>query len=59
MKNLKKISRNQLKQVKGGDSTPVCGPGLYYVCEAVGQCDEISGVEDCLCACKPRVLPTT
>ncbi|WP_223559190.1 bacteriocin-like protein [Chryseobacterium lathyri] len=56
MKNLKKVSREQLKQVNGGSGTPRCKIGFIYRCDAIGVCDELSGLEDCLCGCKP-VIP--
>lgn len=54
MKNLKKVSREQLKQVKGGGA-PRCKVGFIYRCDSVGVCDELTGLEDCLCGCKPVV----
>ena len=56
MKNLKKISREQLKEVQGGVTPfPQCPYGYTYKCEAVGVCDETTGQDDCLCGCVPRV----
>lgn len=57
MKNLKKITREQLKEVQGGGSVPQCRVGYIYRCEAVGQCDETQDLYDCVCGCVPRVLP--
>ncbi|WP_410493893.1 bacteriocin-like protein [Chryseobacterium sp. T16E-39] len=51
MKNFKKISREQLKNVQGAGSLPQCPVGYIYRCEAVGVCDEISGQDDCACGC--------
>lgn len=56
MKNLKKISREQLKEVKGG-AAPLCKVGYIYMCGAIGVCDDNTGQEDCLCGCRPRVKP--
>ncbi len=55
MKNLKKISRDELKSVLGGSSTPQCPIGYIYRCEAVGVCDPIFDQYDCVCGCIPRV----
>lgn len=55
MKHLKKISRDQLKKVKGGDNRDgICRPGYMYVCDAVGIC----GPEEdaaCNCYCFPII----
>ncbi len=54
MKNLKKISREQLKQVKGaGPNVPACPRGYLWRCEAIGVCDEVFDQWDCLCGCYP------
>ncbi|BAP32064.1 anaerobic ribonucleoside-triphosphate reductase large subunit [Chryseobacterium sp. StRB126] len=50
MKNLKKISRDQLKQVKGGAG--YCKPGYKYICYDIGICDPSLG-EYCSCECVP------
>jgi len=57
MKNLKKISRNQLKQVNGGAGVPNCKIGYIYMCGAMGICDDNTGEDDCLCICRPIIRP--
>lgn len=52
MKNFKKISREQLKQVQGGFVIPVCAPKYRLVCTSVEQCDE--GQPNCSCSCVLR-----
>ncbi|WP_410470240.1 bacteriocin-like protein [Chryseobacterium sp. FH2] len=56
MKNLKKISREQLKQVQGGSSVPQCQIGYIYKCDSFGICDETTGQDDCVCGCVPKVV---
>lgn len=55
MKNLKKISRENLRLIKGsGGPEGLCRPGYKYVCEAVGVC----GPEEdaaCNCYCFPII----
>ncbi|SHF25715.1 bacteriocin-like protein [Chryseobacterium takakiae] len=54
MKNLKKISREQLKQVKGaGPDLPACPVGYFWKCEANGVCDETFDEWNCFCGCYP------
>ncbi|MCT2562640.1 bacteriocin-like protein [Chryseobacterium herbae] len=59
MKNLKKISREELKQLKGGGpNVPTCPRGAIWRCEALGICDENFDQWDCLCGCYPvNTLP--
>jgi len=56
MKNLKKISREQLRQVKGAGGVPNCKVGYIYKCESYGVCDDLTGQDDCLCGCRPVVV---
>jgi len=55
MKNLKKISRGNLKAIKGGGVTDgICKPGYKFICEATGIC----GPEEdaaCNCYCVPII----
>jgi len=57
MKNLKKISREQLKTVKGGSGVPNCKVGYIYICDSMGICDDNTGQDDCLCGCRPIIKP--
>jgi hypothetical protein len=52
MKNLKKISREHLKAVKGGIG--FCKAGYVYICHDISVCDPNLG-EDCMCTCIPYV----
>ncbi|WP_172616992.1 MULTISPECIES: hypothetical protein [unclassified Chryseobacterium] len=55
MKNLKKISRDQLKQVAGGGNRDgICKPQYMWVCEATGICGPESDAA-CNCYCVPIV----
>lgn len=55
MKNFKKISRENLKTIKGGGVPEgICKPGYKYMCEATGIC----GPEEdaaCNCFCIPII----
>ena len=55
MKNLKKISREQLKGVKGAGPgplpLPICPVGYYLRCEAIGVCAPEYDQYDCACQC--------
>ena len=55
MKNFKKISREELKHVKGsGPSGPGighCRAGYMYICFAEGICDD--DTMECICGCVP------
>ncbi|WP_167025014.1 bacteriocin-like protein [Chryseobacterium sp. Tr-659] len=53
MKNFKKISREQLKQVNGG-GIGNCKPQYKWVCEATGICGPESDAA-CNCYCVPIV----
>ena len=55
MKNLKKISREQLKEVKGAGipGQITCKPGYVYRCDAEGACIPEQNIWDCLCGCVP------
>jgi len=55
MKNLKKVSREQLKQIKGGAIGGICAPGYYLQCLSVGQCDEAQDLFECSCHCVPKL----
>lgn len=57
MKNLKKISREQLRKIQGGDTPPQCRVGYIYICNAVGACIPEADMYDCVCGCVPRVRP--
>ncbi|UKB82066.1 hypothetical protein LF887_13730 [Chryseobacterium sp. MEBOG06] len=52
MKNLKKISRENLKSVKGGAYT-FCSPGRVYKCYNIGVCEPDYGFNEC-CGCYPE-----
>lgn len=52
MKNFKKISREQLKQVQGGFVIPVCPPKYRLICTSVEICDEDQ--PNCSCSCVLR-----
>ncbi|UKB81196.1 bacteriocin-like protein [Chryseobacterium sp. MEBOG07] len=55
MKNFKKISRDQLKQVNGGGGRDgICKPQYIWVCEATGICGPESDAA-CNCYCIPIV----
>ena len=55
MKNLRKISRDQLKSVKGGVTpVPQCKIGFHYECLSVGVCDDMQDLHDCSCECVPN-----
>lgn len=55
MKNFKKISRDQLKQVNGGGGgRENCKPQFMWVCEATGICGPESDAA-CNCYCIPIV----
>ncbi|MGG5207534.1 bacteriocin-like protein [Chryseobacterium sp. MIQD13] len=51
MKNLKKLTRENLKQVQGGTTIPHCPPRMIYRCEAVGVCAPEFDQYDCVCGC--------
>ncbi|AZA83495.1 hypothetical protein C1637_15455 [Chryseobacterium lactis] len=55
MKNFKKISREQLKQVAGGGPSGPgvgnCRVGYIYLCKAEGICDDDK--TECVCLCVP------
>ncbi len=60
MKNLKKISRDELKSVLGGVGgykPPYCKPGYLMVCESIGVCAEEYEQYDCICHCIPVTRP--
>ncbi|MDR6369879.1 MULTISPECIES: bacteriocin-like protein [Chryseobacterium] len=53
MKNLKKITRDQMKNVQGA-GTPITCPAKYYLkCESIYVCDPDQGIYDCVCSCVP------
>lgn len=52
MKNLKKISRQNLSQIKGSASCGFCPPGPYGP-GMTKSCDEFHSLPDC---CKSRVI---
>lgn len=52
MKNFKKISRENLKAIKGGVS--VCKPQFMLICEATGICGPESDAA-CNCYCVPII----
>lgn len=52
MKNLKKVTRENLKAIKGG--IDYCKAGYMYVCEDISVCDPMLGVP-CSCRCIPYV----
>lgn len=52
MKNLKKISREQLKEA-GISRQITCKPGYVYRCDAEGACIPEQNIWDCLCGCVP------
>lgn len=52
MKNLKKISRDQLKQVNGG--VGACSPGYVFRCPSIDICDPEHGFDNCPCGCYPK-----
>ncbi|WP_157676776.1 bacteriocin-like protein [Chryseobacterium sp. T16E-39] len=54
MKNFKKISRENLKAIKGaGVPEGVCQPGYKYICEATGICGPEPDAA-CNCYCIPK-----
>ena len=56
MKNFKKISREQLKQVRGAGAIPnptTCSKGYIYMCQAEGASFPEQGIWDCACGCVP------
>jgi len=54
MKNFKKISRDHLKTIKGGNIEGVCRPGYKYICEATGVCGPEPEAA-CNCYCIPII----
>ncbi|CAM3162585.1 bacteriocin-like protein [Chryseobacterium flavum] len=54
MKNFKKISRDHLKTIKGGNIEGVCRPGYKYICEATGVCGPEPDAA-CNCYCIPII----
>ncbi len=57
MKNFKKLTREDLKNVAGGGSVPNCPVGYIYMCQAVGACFPEQDIWDCACGCVPRIRP--
>ena len=60
MKNLKKISREELKSVLGGVGgykPPYCPPKHLLICESVGVCSDELEQYDCICQCIPVIRP--
>lgn len=60
MKNLKKISRDELKSVLGGVGgykPPYCPSRHLMVCESVGVCSDEYEQYDCICQCIPVTRP--
>ncbi|WP_409515112.1 bacteriocin-like protein [Chryseobacterium oranimense] len=53
MKKFKKLSRENLKAIKGAGNPIVCPAKYYLKCESIYVCDPDQGIYDCLCSCVP------
>ncbi|MGE8555828.1 bacteriocin-like protein [Chryseobacterium jejuense] len=52
MKNLKKITRDSMKSIKGAGPT-YCRVGYIYRCESIYECHPEQDIWDCACGCVP------
>ncbi|UHO39862.1 hypothetical protein H5J24_07440 [Chryseobacterium capnotolerans] len=52
MKNLKKITRDSMKSIKGAGPT-FCRVGYIYMCASIYECIPEQDIWDCACGCVP------
>ncbi|VEH21171.1 Uncharacterised protein [Chryseobacterium nakagawai] len=56
MKNLKKITRDSMKSIKGAGPT-YCRVGYIYRCDSIYECNPDMDIWDCVCGCVPVTKP--
>ncbi|RQO40422.1 hypothetical protein DBR39_05595 [Chryseobacterium sp. KBW03] len=58
MKNFKKLTRDNLKDISGGAGPiPHCRVGYIYMCQAEAACFPDQDIWDCACGCVPVTKP--